>query len=221
MDGVHDMGGMDGFGPVQPESERDPVFHAPWEARVLAMTRAMGVANGWTIDMQRFAREELPPHVYLGSTYYQKWFLALRQMLIDHGRIGADEVAAGHALHPAAPLPRGAFTAANMERIMRRGTFDRPASAPARFKVGERVRTKNIHPATHTRLPRYARGHVGVIERIQGCHVFPDTAATGEGEHPQWLYTVVFDARELWGADADATLKVSIEAFESYLDPAV
>jgi nitrile hydratase len=82
------------------------------------------------------------------------------------------------------------------------------------------VRAKNIHPCTHTRLPRYARGRLGVVERIQGCHVFPDAAAQGEGEQPQWLYTVVFDGRELWGADADPTLRVSIEAFEPYLDPA-
>lgn len=218
MDGVHDMGGMDGFGPVEPERD-EAVFHAPWEARVLAMTRAMGAANGWTIDMQRFAREQITPHVYLGATYYQKWFLALRQMLIDHGRVSADELAAGHALHPATPLPRGAFTASNVGRIMSRGKFDRPTSTPARFKVGDHVRAKNIHPATHTRLPRYARGHVGIIERVQGCHVFPDSAATGAGEQPQWLYTVKFDGRELWGADADPTLKVSIEAFESYLDP--
>lgn len=221
MDGVHDMGGMDGFGPVEPESERsEPVFHAPWEARVLAMTRTMGFANAWTIDMQRFAREQIPPHVYLGATYYQKWLLALRQMLLDHGVIDASELEAGHAQRPAALLPRGPFKLAYVARIMARGKFDRPANAPARFKAGERVRAKNIHPSTHTRLPRYARGHVGVIERIQGCHVFPDTAAHGKGEAPQWLYTVVFDARELWGADADPTLKVSIEAFEPYLDPA-
>lgn len=219
MDGVHDMGGMDGFGQVEPE-RNEPVFHAPWEARVLAMRRAMGAANGWTIDMQRFAIEQLPPHVYLGATYYQKWFLGLRQMLLDHNLIDAAELEAGRALGPAAPLPRGAFTSAHVARIMSRGKFDRPANAPVRFKVGERVRAKNIHPSTHTRLPRYARGHVGVIERIQGCHVLPDTAAHGKGEAPQWLYTVVFDARELWGADADPTLKVSIEAFESYLDPA-
>lgn len=217
MDGVHDMGGMDGFGPVQPESN-EPVFHAPWEARVLAMRRAMGAANGWTIDMGRFAIEQLPPHVYLSATYYQKWFLGMRQMLLDHGLIDAAELEAGHSQRPAALLPRGAFKVADVARIMARGKFDRPASAPARFKVGERVRAKNIHPCTHTRLPRYARGHAGVIERIQGCHVLPDTAAHGKGEAPQWLYTVVFDARELWGADADPTLKVSIEAFESYLD---
>lgn len=219
MDGVHDMGGMDGFGPVNPERD-EPVFHAPWESRVLAMTRAMGAANGWSIDMQRFAREKLPPGFYLDATYYEKWFFAMRQMLLDHGVIDAAEVEAGHAQRPAVPLKRGPFTQADVTRVMRRGTFDRPARAPARFTVGQRVRAKNIHPQSHTRLPRYTRGHVGVIERIQGCHVFPDSSANGDGEQGQWLYTVVFDARELWGEDADATLKVSIEAFESYLDPA-
>ena len=217
MDGVHDMGGMDGFGAVEPE-RNEPVFHAPWEGRVLAMTRTMGFANGWTIDMQRFAREQLPPHEYLAASYYQRWLLAVQQMLLDHGLIDAKEVEAGHALGPAAPLKRGPFTVADVPRIMSRGAFARPADASARFKVGDRVRAKNIHPRTHTRLPRYVRGHVGVVERIQGCHVFPDTAAQGEGEHPQWLYTVVFDGRELWGADADPTLRVSIEAFEPYLD---
>jgi nitrile hydratase len=79
---------------------------------------------------------------------------------------------------------------------------------------------KNIHPTTHTRLPRYVRGHIGVIERIHGAHVYPDTAAHDQGENPQWLYTVVFDGAELWGPDGDPTLKVSVEAFEPYLDPA-
>ena len=218
MDGVHDLGGMDGFGPVEPERD-EPVFHSEWEARVLAMTRAMGAASGWTIDMQRFAREQISPPLYLAASYYQRWFLATRQMLLDDGLIDAEEVAAGHAMTPAAPLKRGPFKLADVPRVMSRGKFDRTASAPARFKIGERVRTKNIHPRTHTRLPRYARGHIGVVERIQGCHVFPDVAAKGEGEQPQWLYTVVFDGRELWGPDADPTLKISIEAFEPYLDP--
>jgi nitrile hydratase subunit beta len=219
MDGVHDMGGMDGFGAV--DAERDePVFHAQWESRVLAMTRAMGAANGWSIDRQRFAREQLPPAFYLDASYYEKWFFAMQRMLLDHGLIDDAELASGRALRPAAPLKRGAFTLADVPRVMRRGKFDRPADTPARFKAGDRVRAKNIHPQTHTRLPRYARGHVGVIERIQGCHVFPDVSARGESEQAQWLYTVTFDGRELWGADADATLKVSIEAFESYLDPA-
>ena len=217
MDGVHDMGGMDGFGPVKPERD-EPVFHAAWESRVLAMTRAMGAANGWTIDMQRYAREQLTPPFYLAATYYEKWFFAMRQMLLDHGLINDDEVAGGHALRPAAPLKRGPFTLADVPRVMRRGKFDQPAGAPVRFKVGNRVRARNIHPQTHTRLPRYVRGHTGVIERIQGYHVFPDASAQGDGDTAQWLYTVIFDGRELWGPEGDATLTVSIEAFESYLD---
>jgi nitrile hydratase len=219
MDGIHDMGGMDGFGRVEPEPN-EPVFHQAWEGRVMAMERAMGAIGAWTIDMARFSREALPPHVYLAASYYQRWFLGMRQMLLDRGLIDADEVAAGQALRPGKPLPRGAFTMNDVPRVMTRGKFDRPAPAPARFKPGDRVRARNIHPRTHTRLPRYVRGHVGVVERVQGCHVFPDTAATGQGENPQWLYTVVFESRELWGEDADPTVRISIEAFEPYLDPA-
>jgi nitrile hydratase subunit beta len=103
---------------------------------------------------------------------------------------------------------------------MRRGEFTRPTSSSARFAIGDRVRTKNLNPTTHTRLPRYARNKTGVIQAIRGCHVFPDTVAIGAGENPQWLYTVAFTARELWGDDADPATTVSIEAFEPYLIPA-
>jgi len=219
MNGVHDMGGMDGFGKVEPEPN-EPVFHAPWEARVMAMNRAMGATGAWNIDMGRFSREILPPHVYLASSYYQKWYLGLEQMLVERGLVGADEVDAGHALRPGKPLKRGPFTLAEVDRVMTRGSFSRPAQAPARFKPGDRVRAKNIHPQTHTRLPRYVRGHVGTVERLHGAHVFPDSVVLGQGEDPQWLYTVRFDGRELWGPDADPTVKISIEAFEPYLDPA-
>jgi len=219
MNGVHDMGGMDGFGKVEPETN-EPVFHEPWEGRVMAMNRAMGAAGIWNIDIGRFSREMLPAHVYLASSYYQKWFLGLEQMLLERGLIEADEVAAGHALRPGKPLKRGKFDVAAVDRVMTRGSFSRPAQSPARFKAGDRVRAKNIHPVSHTRLPRYVRGHVGVVERLHGSHVFPDTVVAGQGESPQWLYTVCFDSRELWGADADPTVKVSIDAFEPYLDPA-
>jgi nitrile hydratase beta subunit len=218
MNGVHDMGGMHGFGPVEPEPN-EPVFHSDWEARVLAINRAMGYARLWNIDQSRAAVEELPPQVYLGKPYYEKWALRIERMLIDRGLIGADEMAAGRALRPGQPLPRK-LAAADVPKALARGSFGRPASASARFKIGDRVHTKNIHPKTHTRLPRYARGHVGVIECVRGCHVFPDSAAIGQGENPQWLYTVLFDGRELWGERADPTLKVSIEAWEPYLEPA-
>jgi nitrile hydratase beta subunit len=219
MNGIHDMGGMDGFGKVEPEPN-EPVFHASWEGRVMAMNRAMGATGAWNIDMSRFSREMLPPDVYLASSYYRKWFLGLEQMLLERGLIAADEVASGHALHPGKPLKRGNFAVADVERVMSRGSFSRPAQGPARYKPGDRVRAKNIHPATHTRLPRYVRGHVGLVERVQGCHVFPDAAAAGQGDNPQWLYTVCFDGCELWGPEGDPALKVSIEAFEPYLDPA-
>ena len=219
MDGIHDMGGMDGFGRVEPEPN-EPLFHAEWEGRMLAMSRAMGVTGVWTIDMARFSRERLRPETYLAATYYQRWFLGMRQMLLERGLIDADEVAAGHALRPGKPLARGPFTVSDLPRVLTRRKFDRPAPVPARFTLGDRVRARNIHPPTHTRLPRYARGHVGMVERVHGCHVFPDAAATGQGENPQWLYTVVFESRELWGPDADPTVKISIAAFEPYLDPA-
>jgi nitrile hydratase len=213
------MGGMDGFGKVEAEPN-EPVFHEKWEGRVMAMVRAMGAQGAFNIDMSRFYRESLPPHVYLASSYYKKWFLGLEDMLVAKGYIAADEVKSGHALAAAKPLKRGAFKLDDVERVMVRGRFGRPAVAPAKFKPGDRVRARNIHPATHTRLPRYVRGHPGVIERNHGCQVFPDSAAMDAGENPQWLYTVVFDAVELWGRDADPTVKVSIDAFEPYLEQA-
>jgi nitrile hydratase subunit beta len=218
MNGVHDMGGMHGFGPVEPEPN-EPVFHADWERRAFALSRAMGFSRLWTIDTARASRESIPPHVYLASSYYEKWTRGLQQLLLDHDLVGADELAAGHALRPGKNLPRK-LTAAEIDKALSRGSFERPAATPAIFKAGDRVRMKNIHPKTHTRLPRYARGHIGVIECVRGCHVYPDTAAIGKGENAQWLYTVVFDGRELWGENSDPTVKVSIEAFEPYLEPA-
>ncbi|HEY6256699.1 MAG TPA: nitrile hydratase subunit beta [Xanthobacteraceae bacterium] len=216
MNGIHDMGGMQGFGPVAPEPN-EPAFHGAWEGRVLALNRALGYARLWNIDMSRAAIENLPPDVYLTRSYYAKWLLRLEQLLLERGLVDADELATGRSRQPGKPLPRK-LAAADVAAALTRGSYGRAPSAPARFKVGDRVRTRNIHPATHTRLPRYARGRVGIIECVRGCHVFPDTVAIGEGENPQWLYTVRFDGRELWGERADPNLKVSIEAFEPYLE---
>ena len=219
MNGVHDMGGMDGFGKVEAEPN-EPMFHTRWESRVLAMVRAMGAAGAFNIDTSRFYRESLRPDVYLASSYYKKWFLGLEDMLIARGFIGKAEVDKGHASEPAKTLKRGKFTTDDVERIMVRGKFERSAQAPAKFKAGDKVRARNIHPLTHTRLPRYVRGHLGVVERDHGVHVFPDSAANDAGENPQWLYTVVFDGTELWGPDSDASVKISIDAFEPYLETA-
>ena len=218
MDGVHDMGGMHGFGKVEPEQD-EPVFHDDWEARTFALCEAMLYTGVWCIDQRRFAREQLPPDVYLASSYYKKWALGLEKQLAELGLVGSDELAAGHALRPGKPLKRK-LSAAEVLKAITCGLFARAAQKPPRFSPGDRVRTKNIHPKTHTRLPRYARDKVGVVEALRGCHVFPDTVAIGKGEDPQWLYTVLFDGRELWGDNEEPSLKVSIEAFEPYLEPA-
>ena len=218
MDGVHDMGGMDGFGKVEIEPN-EPVFLAPWEGRVLAMQRAMGYAGAWHIDHSRFAQEKLPPAIYLSVSYYHRWALAMESNVTERGYATRDELKAGHALTAGKNLPRK-MTRETIGAGMCRNSCYRPQQAPAKFKPGDRVRTRNIHPASHTRLPRYARGKVGVIERCHGCHMFPDSVAADRGDDPQWLYTVVFESRELWGPDADPALKISIDAFEPYLDPA-
>jgi nitrile hydratase beta subunit len=218
MNGVHDMGGMHGFGKVEPEPN-EPPFHADWEGRVLAMQRAMAFTGAWNIDMSRAAQERLPAQVYLSVSYYHRWALGLERNAVEQGLIDADELAAGHALRPGKSMKR-VMTKGDIGRAFTRGSFFRPSSRDARFKPGDRVRTRKINPPSHTRLPRYARGRTGIIEAVRGCHVFPDSVTTTGDENPQWLYTVVFDSRELWGENADPTLKVSVEAFEPYLEPA-
>jgi nitrile hydratase subunit beta len=217
MNAIHDMGGVEGFGPVEPEAN-EPPFHATWEGRVAAMYRAMGFARLWTIDGGRAMIEALPPATYLSASYYAKWLMGLERSVQRAGLVGADEIAVGHALRSTSYATR-VMTPADAANL-KRGDYERPASAPARFKAGDHVRTIDNPPKTHTRLPQYARGKTGTVEAIRGCHVYPDTAAIGAGERPQWLYTVVFNGRELWGDTADPPLTVSIEAFEPYLLPA-
>ncbi len=217
MNTIHDMGGMHGFGPVEPEMD-EPVYHEKWESRVYAMQRALGILGLWTIDQSRSKLEAMEPGTYLGSSYYKRWYLGLEMRALEHGLVTPAEIEAGHALEAGSGTNR-VFTAENVA-TMNRGNYFRPESAPAKFKAGDKVRTLNINPDTHTRLPRYARDKTGMVEACRGCHVYPDTVAINEGEHPQWLYTVVFSGQELWGAEADPSLKISIEAFEPYLIPA-
>lgn len=218
MNGVHDMGGMHGFGNVVPDPDDHP-FHAMWEARVLAMQRAIRAARAWNIDMSRDAIERLPPHRYLAASYYERWLMAMETNVVEKGLVDADELEVGRALRPGKRVPH-VMALSDLGNSFTRGSFSRPPTHEARFKPGDHVRTRNINPPTHTRLPRYARDREGLVEAVRGCHVFPDAVTTGRGEDPQWLYTVVFDGRELWGADADPTITVSIEAFEPYLEHA-
>lgn len=219
MNGGQDLGGTHGHGPVEPEAN-EPVFHAEWEKRAFALTLAMTAPGGWNIDMGRFARENRPPGEYLSMTYYQIWLAALEHMTKEGGLVSDDEIEAGHSLQPPKPVRRILLPGDVAKVLYRGGPTERDTNTKPIFGVGDRVRAKNINPLTHTRLPRYVRGHVGTIERVIGCHVFPDSNAHGGGENPQWLYTVRFDGPELWGADSDATIKVSVDAWEPYLSPA-
>ena len=219
MDGAHDMGGAKGFGPVVPEPN-EPVFHDDWERRAFALTVAMSRPGGWNIDMSRFARENRPPEDYLSKSYFQLWLAGLETLMIERGLVSREEIETGKVLVPPKSGVKGFAPEDVVPAIRRGGPTEREAKAPAMFAVGETVRMKTIHPPTHTRLPQYVRGHLGTIELNHGCHVFPDTNSLGKGEDPQWLYTVRFDGPELWGKDADPTLSVSVDAWESYLERA-
>ncbi|MEI8303349.1 MAG: nitrile hydratase subunit beta [Burkholderiales bacterium] len=218
MNGPHDLGGAMGFGPVQPERD-EPLFHEAWERRAFAVTLAAGFLGRWNIDMARSARESLPPARYLGSSYYEIWALGLERLLQSRGLASAAEIQAGRAIDPPLPDVRAVPAQAVAGVLARGGPTLRAAAAPARWQTGDRVRARNIHPVGHVRLPRYVRGHVGVITAIHGAHVFPDSNALGQGEQPQWLYTVMFSGRELWGPDGTAD-SVCVDCWESYLEAA-
>jgi nitrile hydratase len=210
------MGGMQGYGPVAPEA-REPWFHAPWERRAFALTLAMGATGQWNLDQVRAARESLPPAHYLASSYYQIWLAALGRLMVERGLVTPEEIADGRMRQ--APFPIAPILAAErVAPVLAGGSATvRPATAPARFAIGDAVRARVMNPRSHTRLPRYCRGKPGVITKVHGTHVFPDTNARGEGEQPQWLYSVRFDARELWGADTTAAA-VHVDCWDPYLE---
>ncbi len=215
MNGPQDMGGMMGFGPVRPEPD-EPWFHAEWEAHAFALTLAMGATGSWNIDTSRHARERLPPATYWSASYYEIWFEGLIKLLTERGLVAADEVRAGKSVQPPRPAARVLKADMVAAALTKGGPADRPASAAARFKAGDKIRTRNIHPQGHTRLPRYARSHLGEIVHVHGCHVFPDSSAHDQGDDPQWLYTVRFTARELWGHDTRDS--IHIDLWEPYLE---
>jgi nitrile hydratase len=214
MNGAHDMGGEQNFGPVVPEAD-EPVFHHRWEGRVLAMNLAMGATRQWNIDEGRFGIERIEPATYLRMSYYEKWFDRLVRLLVERQLVTREEVDAGKSRAPGAKI--ATLAADQVLPTLRRGSLStREISSPARFKVGDRVRTKNMSPPTHTRLPRYCRDKPGTIAIVHGAHVFPDTNSLGRGEDPQWLYTVRFEARDLWGEDTTADA-VYADCWEPYL----
>src|SRR5262245_26738849 len=184
MNGGHDLGGMMGFDPVVPQPN-EPVFHEDWERRVFALTLATAALAEWNIDAGRHARESPQPSDYLSWTYYERWLNGLIKLLMAQGLAGADEIEAGRMLRPAKATKRPRLEAAAVAPAMAKGSpYERPAPRPAKFKVGDRVRTKNLHPAGHTRLPGYARTKLGIVERVRGVFVLPDSNAQFKGEAP-------------------------------------
>ena len=219
MNGIHDMGGVHGMGPIQYE-KNEPVFHARWEGRVFALRRAMAAWGQWNIDATRHEVELVPPAEYLRMSYYERQFAAFVELLVKRGLVARAEVESGEP----APGSRKAVPALTTDKAAALVTNGAPASrdvpVAARFQAGQHVRVRNIHPTGHTRLPRYARGKLGTIDRDHGVYVFPDSNAHFLGEKPQHLYSVRFAARELWGEIAAPRDAVYLDMWDDYLEPA-
>lgn len=217
MNGVHDMGGMQCFGPVRPEKD-EPVFHASWEGRVFAIYRALGAWHKWNLDASRHSREVIPPADYLRMSYYEKWLTAASEMIISRGFVTRAELESGK---PAKGSVKGIppLTAEKVAKAEARGAnARRNVQVTPKFQSGQNVRARNMHPRGHTRLPWYARGKRGTIDRDQGVFVFPDTNARFLGEQPQHVYSVRFAARELWGDRASPGHAVYLDLWEDYLE---
>jgi nitrile hydratase len=218
MNSAHDLGGMMGFGPVEVDQDA-PNFHAEWEARIFALTLAMGATGSWNIDTSRHARESLPPVQYLASSYYEIWFAGLQKLLLGADLVNQKELEHGMVELPAKPVKKVLKSTEVLDVMMAGSPYERPMQEHARFKVGDKIFTRNNHPKHHTRIPRYARGRPGIIEHVHGVHVFPDSNAHGNGENPQWLYKVRFSARDIWGNKHPSHDQIFVDLWESYLDP--
>ena len=205
------MGGMDGFGRVVAERD-EPVFHHPWERRLFAIVMAVTGAPpiGGNVDEFRHAIERIPPSRYLSSSYYERWLDALQTLLVEKGIVTRNELAA-RGTDPVVPAQSsGRFGAAAAGKASR-----------ARFREGDRVVARNINPPGHTRLPRYVRGKRGTVSRDWGVYVFADSNAHHAGAHRQHVYSVAFQARELWGSGAPRGDSLRIDLWEDYLEPDV
>lgn len=220
MDGIHDLGGMHGFGPVRAERD-EPVFHARWEGRVWSLNLLLLGQGVYNIDAFRHGIETMAPLDYLHASYYERWRVSVEANLIRAGVIGAADVAArARELETGARPLAGRLASAAPPAVRARGAdYAREIDAPPRFARGDRVRARNLHPAGHTRLPRYVRGRLGRVERVHPAGVFPDANAHGLGESPQHLYGVRFEAGELWDGVAEPNASVQLDLFESYLEP--
>lgn len=217
MNGVHDMGGMEGFGPLPLEKD-EPIFHGEWEKRALAITLATGSLGKWNIDASRHARERSPARTYIRESYYERWMSGLERLLVERGLLSEAELISGEPANKTElkPVPPEAVPGI----LARGGPTLRATGKPARFQIGQRVRALNIHPTGHTRLPRYLRGKVGVIAMDHGLHVFADSNAHFQGEDAQHLYNVVFDVAEVFGPAARYQGEIRADLWDAHLESA-
>lgn len=213
-----DLGGQQGFGAVRPEPEEQR-FHAAWEAHALAVSLAMGATGAWNLDMSRAARETLANYAEL--SYYEIWTAALEALLHERDLVSPDEIETGRMTQPARTVQRVLGASAVAASLALGTSTARDATTAARFAPGQRVRTRADAVPHHTRLPAYVRARRGVVGRIHGVFVFPDSNAQGLGEAPQWLYSIAFEEHELWVDDVPHQgLTVCVDAWESYLEAA-
>ena len=217
MNGIHDMGGMQNMGPLVYEKD-EPVFHAPWEGRVYAIRRALSAWRKWTTDHARHEIELIRPADYMRMSYYERWLVSTIELTIKTGLITRAEVESGKPA-PGSAKATPPVNIADASVLNVRPKVARPdAVVKPRFKAGERVRARNMQPIGHTRLPRYARGKAGTIHLDHGIYVFPDTIVAGLGEKPQHVYSVRFEARELWAPEASARHAVYLDLWDDYLE---
>ena len=215
MNGIHDMGGMHGMGPVERE-QNEPVFHEPWEGRINAMVRGgmfrWGRGRDWANF--RFVLESIPPADYLRMSYYERWFTMVVNLLLKSDLVTQEELDSGRA-DPTRPLPT--LLPAAQPRL---GRLDIEVSP--RFQTEQEVRARNMHPRGHTRLPRYTRGKQGTILSDRGVFALQDTDEDGQplGDRRQHVYTVRFAAQELWGVRGSIRDSVYVDMWEDYLEPA-
>ncbi|MBX2867467.1 MAG: nitrile hydratase subunit beta [Acidiferrobacterales bacterium] len=218
MNGAHDLGGMDGFGPIDASST--PHFPNEWERQVFALTLACGFQGKWNLDQSRFAREQMEPGHYLTSTYYEHWLHGLEALLLKQGIVSEQELREGKA------DAEGKYTPVAKEKVSAILEKGAPVSIEAEtnpeYSVGDQVRLINQHPTSHTRLPRYLRGRHGKIIHYHGAHIYPDVHSRDGKKQPAHLYTIAFDAAEVWGSyEAKAKDRIMVDVFEPYIEQIV
>ena len=217
MDGIHDMGGMQGLGEIRYE-ESEPIFHEPWEGRVYAMDTAMRAHGKWR--GLRAEIELIPASDYLRMSYYERWMTALIARIVKSGLATRAEIERGRADAGSARATPALTPEQAQEIPFRTPQTQQDVEITPRFQVGQRVRGRNIHPPTHTRMPKYTRSRVGTVERDRGVFPLPDTEIYFQDPKPQHVYMIRFTARELWGEGAPEQDKLYIDMWEDYLEPA-